>query len=144
MKTKAKEIQDVEDKMLAKRSELLFFYDARMCNPNGDPNENKPRFDEETQKLYVTEFRLKRTIRKYLNQVMGHKILLRQELDDQLEKAEGEESYMMLDRLAADYIYEIKSKKKDKDGKELLSPKIKQDDLLADHIDCGLFGILFA
>ena len=26
--------------------ELLFIYDAKMCNPNGDPdNENKPRMD---------------------------------------------------------------------------------------------------
>ena len=32
----------------AKRSEILFLYDSRMSNPNGDPDENKPRFDEET------------------------------------------------------------------------------------------------
>ena len=73
-------------KMPAKRSEILFFYDAKMCNPNGDPDENKPRLDEETGKILVTEFRLKRTIRKYLNEVMGLPILLRQEIDEDLER----------------------------------------------------------
>ena len=31
------------------RSELIFIYDVKDNNPNGDPlNENKPRIDEET------------------------------------------------------------------------------------------------
>lgn len=117
---------------LAKRSEILFFYDCRMSNPNGDPDENKPRFDSETQKVYVTEFRLKRTIRKYLNEVMGHKILLRQELDEQLEKEQGEQGFKMLNKLANGYI-DIKNK----------IPKIKRNELLTDHIDIRLFGIMF-
>jgi CRISPR-associated protein Csh2 len=126
---------------LAKRAEILYFYDSRMSNPNGDPNENKPRFDEETQKIYVTEFRLKRTIRKYLNEIMGRKILLRQELDEDLERELGEQSLKMLDKLAAPYIYEVDGKG-GKDKKKI--KKIKQDELLADHIDIKLFGILFA
>ena len=125
---------------LAKRSEILFFYDSRMSNPNGDPEENKPRFDSETQKIYVTEFRLKRTIRKYLYEVMvGHKILLRQELDEQLEKEQGEEGFKMLDKLAKGYIDMISSGK----DKKIKIPKLKRDELLADHIDIRLFGILF-
>jgi CRISPR-associated protein Csh2 len=144
MKTKAKEMKEVESKMLARRSELLFFYDAKMCNPNGDPNENKPRYDEETHKLLVTEFRVKRTIRKYLNEVMRKKILLRQELDEKLEKTEGEQGYKMLDKLAVDYIYEIESKKKTKDGKTIMIPKLRKDEFISDHIDVKLFGLLFA
>ena len=101
-----------DGKMLAKRSEILFFYDAKMCNPNGDPDENKPRLDDISKKLHVTEFRLKRTIRKYLNKVMGYNILLRQELDEELEKEQGEEGFKMLDRLAAAYTYEIEGKGK--------------------------------
>ncbi len=124
----------------AKRSEILFCYDARMCNPNGDPDENKPRFDEENKKVYVTEFRLKRTIRKYLNEVMGHKILLRQELDENLEREQGEEGFKMLNKLAAAYIYEVG----DKGKKKKALYKVKRDELLADHIDIKLFGILFA
>jgi len=48
------------------RSELLFLYDVTDANPNGDPVENKPRIDEDTQINYVTDVRLKRTIRDYL------------------------------------------------------------------------------
>lgn len=133
----------------AKRAEILYFYDSRMANPNGDPNENKPRFDEETQKIYVTEFRLKRTIRKYLNEIMGynkpgHNILLRQELDEELEKELGEQSLKMLDKLGASYIFEVEGKREGKNKQKLMIKKIKRDELLADHIDIKLFGILFA
>lgn len=49
------------------RSEILFVYDVKWANPNGDPlDENRPRFDEETSKLFVTDVRLKRTVRDYL------------------------------------------------------------------------------
>lgn len=51
-------------------SEILFLYDAKMCNPNGDPDdENKPRMDYETGRNLVTDVRLKRYIRDFwLNQ----------------------------------------------------------------------------
>lgn len=46
------------------RSEILFIYDVKWANPNGDPlDENKPRIDEETEKCIVTDVRFKRTIR---------------------------------------------------------------------------------
>lgn len=49
------------------RSEIIFLYDVKDNNPNGDPlNENKPRIDEETGLNYVTDVRLKRTIRDYI------------------------------------------------------------------------------
>ena len=49
------------------RSEIIFLYDVKDNNPNGDPlNENKPRIDEETRENYVTDVRLKRTIRDYM------------------------------------------------------------------------------
>ena len=52
-----------------KRSELLFLYDVKWANPNGDPlDENKPRMDEITDTLIVTDVRLKRTIRDYLKE----------------------------------------------------------------------------
>jgi len=50
-----------------RRSEVLFLYDVKWGNPNGDPlDENKPRMDEATSTLIVTDVRLKRTIRDYL------------------------------------------------------------------------------
>jgi CRISPR-associated protein Csh2 len=48
-------------------SEILFIYDARMCNPNGDPDdENKPRMDYHRNINLVSDVRLKRYIRDYL------------------------------------------------------------------------------
>ena len=53
--------------IVSKRSELLFLYDVKKANPNGDPmDNNRPRIDEETGKCLVTDVRLKRTVRDYL------------------------------------------------------------------------------
>lgn len=52
---------------LKNRSELVFLYDVKWGNPNGDPlDENKPRYDDERGTILVTDVRLKRTIRDYL------------------------------------------------------------------------------
>ncbi len=59
------------------RSELLFLYDVTDSNPNGDPiDENKPRIDEETGINFVTDVRLKRTIRDYLHDYRGKEIFI--------------------------------------------------------------------
>jgi CRISPR-associated protein Csh2 len=53
--------------IVSKRAELIFLYDIKDANPNGDPlDSNKPRMDEETSINLVTDVRLKRTIRDYL------------------------------------------------------------------------------
>ncbi len=58
--------------IITNRSELLFCYDVTDANPNGDPlDENKPRIDEETGINFVTDVRLKRTIRDYLFEYKG-------------------------------------------------------------------------
>jgi len=55
-------------------SEILFIYDAKMCNPNGDPDEeNKPRMDYFTNRNLVSDVRLKRYLRDYL-QSKGYEI----------------------------------------------------------------------
>jgi len=115
------------EKNSAIRSEFLFCYDARMCNPNGDPDENRPRIDRMTGKNLVTEFRLKRTIRDYLEKQMGKPIFLREELVDESGKIKT------IDDLAEEHI------KKGKKGKEKL-----RDGLLKDYVDLRLFGLLFA
>jgi CRISPR-associated protein Csh2 len=56
----------IENKEIKNRSELLFIYECKDINPNGDPlDENKPRIDEKTGINIVTDVRLKRTIRDY-------------------------------------------------------------------------------
>lgn len=52
--------------MITRNSEILFLYDARLCNPNGDPDEeNRPRMDYETGRNLVSDVRLKRYLRDY-------------------------------------------------------------------------------
>lgn len=59
--------------MEIKRGELIFIYDIKDGNPNGDPlDSNKPRIDEETNINIVTDVRLKRTIRDYLFEYKGY------------------------------------------------------------------------
>ncbi|NLX77881.1 MAG: type I-B CRISPR-associated protein Cas7/Csh2 [Clostridiaceae bacterium] len=50
-------------------SAILYLYDAKLCNPNGDPDEeNRPRMDYEREINLVSDLRLKRYIRDYLLQ----------------------------------------------------------------------------
>jgi len=73
------------------RSEILFIYDVKDANPNGDPiDENKPRIDEETGINYVTDVRLKRTVRDYLNGYKNLKIFI-QEIKDEHGKLKTKE-----------------------------------------------------
>jgi CRISPR-associated protein Csh2 len=59
---------------LSSRREFLFCYDIRMGNPNGDPDENRPRILPDGT-YYVTDVRLKRFVRDYLK-TQGHDILV--------------------------------------------------------------------
>ena len=63
-----------ETTTLASRREFLFCYDIKMGNPNGDPDENRPRvLPDKTH--YVTDVRLKRFVRDFLK-LQGHEILV--------------------------------------------------------------------
>ena len=66
---------------IAKQSELLFIWDAKMCNPNGDMSaDNAPRFDDVDEKAIVSDVRIKRTIRDDLQyRKEGHIIYINNE-----------------------------------------------------------------
>lgn len=65
------------------RSELIFMYDIKDANPNGDPlDENKPRIDEDTMTNLVTDVRLKRTIRDYLCDFKKQNIFIKETRHD--------------------------------------------------------------
>ncbi len=52
--------------VIMNRYEILFIYEARDCNPNGDPlDENRPRTDPETGEATISDVRIKRTVRDY-------------------------------------------------------------------------------
>jgi len=59
---------------LSSRREFLFLYDIKMGNPNGDPDENRPRVLPDGTH-YVTDVRLKRFTRDFLKS-QGHEILV--------------------------------------------------------------------
>jgi CRISPR-associated protein Csh2 len=65
------------------RSEIVFLYDAVDTNPNGNPltEANRPRVDDYTGEALVTDVRLKRVVRDYLDR-QGYTIFI---------KASGEE-----------------------------------------------------
>ena len=61
--------------LVTKRSEIIFCYDIKDANPNGDPlDSNKPRIDEETGENLVTDVRIKRTVRDFLFEYKGHNV----------------------------------------------------------------------
>ncbi len=69
--------------IIKNRSEIVFLYDIKDANPNGDPlDENKPRIDEEAGINIVTDVRLKRTIRDYLYNFKGEEIFVREIADE--------------------------------------------------------------
>lgn len=66
-----------ESNSIKNRNEFLFVYDIKNGNPNGDPDENRPRIDEVTKHCYVTDVRLKRFVRDYfIQQENGEKTVL--------------------------------------------------------------------
>lgn len=51
------------------KSEILFLYETTYNIPNGDPFTGEQRYDEETKKILVSDVRIKRFIRTYLEDV---------------------------------------------------------------------------
>lgn len=57
-----------------KKSEILFLYETSYNIPNGDPFTGEQRYDEETKKILVSDVRIKRFIRTYLEDIGGEHI----------------------------------------------------------------------
>jgi CRISPR-associated protein Csh2 len=113
-----------ETPTLTSRREFVFLYDIKMGNPNGDPDENRPRvLPDKTH--YVTDVRLKRFVRDYLKS-QGHPILV--------DTVEGKTTNLT-GRVAA-HLKENDLKRCE--GAELVNV------LLGAFIDARLFGSSFA
>jgi CRISPR-associated protein Csh2 len=97
--------------LVSQRSEILFLYDCKMCNPNGDPlDANRPRIDEGSRKCLVTDVRLKRTVRDFLfengyNGVDGKgDIFIRDEDDKPVTGEKRSQSYNDMDDFISKFI----------------------------------------
>ncbi|OED29881.1 type I-B CRISPR-associated protein Cas7/Csh2 [Methanosphaera sp. WGK6] len=111
------------------RSELLFIYDINDANPNGDPlDENKPRIDEDTEKNIVTDVRLKRTIRDYLEEYADESIFVKEKVSESGEGIQDAKAR------AKDFLPEGDYESLD-DAK-----KIMKENILSECIDARLFG----
>lgn len=121
--------------VISNRSELLFLYDVKDSNPNGDPlDENRPRIDEETGINLVTDVRLKRTIRDYLYKFKEQEIFVREIEDD--------EGHIQDAKLRAEDFLLENGKAVDK--KDISLPEMKKiidENVLKDCIDVRLFGV---
>lgn len=136
-KNKQKENKDSET--IENNSEILFLYDAKMCNPNGDPDdENKPRMDYIRNINLVSDVRLKRYIRDYL---MDHK---KQEIFVCKVKDKTVNATSRLKELIKKYENEIN----DKNLKDLFKENEPDEKKLSNHLpwllskltDVRLFG----
>ncbi|RUQ41755.1 MAG: type I-B CRISPR-associated protein Cas7/Csh2 [Candidatus Competibacteraceae bacterium] len=124
--------------ILSKRYEILFIYEAKDCNPNGDPlDENRPRTDQETGEATVSDVRIKRTVRDYFLSLepdvekrlaAGREVLIRDTL-----KADGYLSESK-DR-AEQFLSEAAKGKKGEEKRRLLESAV-----LRGCIDARLFG----
>lgn len=111
-------------KTLSGRREFLFLYDIKMGNPNGDPDENRPRVLPDGT-FYVTDVRLKRFVRDFLKE-HGSDILV--------DTIEGKTT-----NLTGRVLHYLNTHNLPKaEGKELV------DILLDSFIDARLFGSSFA
>lgn len=111
------------------RYELVFIYDVRDANPNGDPDaSNMPRIDDATGENIVTDVRLKRTIRDYWI-ANDEKVLVRAVTDE-----DGNRKSM--EALALDFLG-LKSIKK-KEASKYRAKLIKE--LPENYIDVRSFG----
>ena len=112
-----------------RRSEIVFLYDLKDGNPNGDPlDENKPRIDEETGINLVTDVRFKRTIRDHLYKFRGKEIFVR-EISN--ENGSIQDAKMR----ARDFLTIEEPLDAFETGKNIIN-----ENLLADCIDVRLFG----
>lgn len=62
------------NKTINQKSEILFLYESTYSIPNGDPFTGEQRYDEETKKILVSDVRIKRFIRDYLEEVEKEQI----------------------------------------------------------------------
>lgn len=105
---------------LSSRREILFIYDIKMGNPNGDPDENRPRRLPDGT-FYVTDVRLKRFARDFV--ALQGKPILVGNIEGRTSNLTGRVAHHL-----------TTTNRKQANGRELV------DILLNDFIDARWFG----
>ncbi|MGV9205565.1 MAG: CRISPR-associated protein [Promethearchaeia archaeon] len=120
---------NLENTDIEKRSEILYLYDAKDCDPNGDPFTGEPRYDEDRQKVMVSDVRLKRYIRDYTDK---HK-------SGELEEDNNSNIVFYSSLGETQTVEERKS-----DLKELIDEDNPVKSILSTCVDIRLFGCVLA
>jgi len=121
-----------ENKM--NKREFLFLYDAKDCIPNGDPFTGEQRYDEDTQTALVSDVRLKRYIRDFIDDGYEDEIVFYSDKDG--KKTTGSR--------AMELSAETKEIKTTKSTKEVLDTVENLKQLKEKCIDIRLFGTVVA
>ncbi len=139
----------MEGKIL--NGEILFLYDCKECNPNGDPdNENRPRMDYLKERALVSDVRLKRYVRDYFQNQKGYPIFV-SKVDDRTVDATERFAYFIAEQLLKpENQSKLKALKLDSFNVETVKEEVKKrkkwdlvsvEDFLKYFIDVRLFGI---
>jgi CRISPR-associated protein Csh2 len=115
--------ENKENGPIKNRNEFLFLYDIKNGNPNGDPDENRPRIDDVDGRCYVTDVRLKRFVRDYLIENDGEDSILVTKL--------GTKTVNLTDR--------VKERLKNTDTNEIQG-EVLMNTLLETFTDLRMFG----
>lgn len=103
-----------------KKSEILFLYETSYNIPNGDPFTGEQRYDEETKKILVSDVRIKRFVRTYLEDIKGLPIYVSDKTGSGKNDAKG----------VLEWIAKNRNPKKE----------TNVENLLKEQIDVRLFG----
>jgi len=122
-----------QEKVMNKR-EFLFLYDAKDCIPNGDPFTGEQRYDEDTQTALVSDVRLKRYIRDFIDKNFEDETIFYSDKDG--KKTTGSR--------AMELSSETKKVKTKGSTKEVLDAVTNLENLKEKCIDIRLFGTVVA
>lgn len=119
-------------------SEILLIYEAKNCNPNGDPDEeNRPRIDPKTRINLVSDVRLKRFFRDYIATRFGEQYIFVTKISGRSVRADQRVSLFGHEGLAPEVIdKKVKeTREKERAGIERLAEEVTKR-----CIDARLFG----
>jgi CRISPR-associated protein Csh2 len=119
-------------------SEILLIYEAKNCNPNGDPDEeNRPRVDPKTRINLVSDVRLKRFFRDYIATRFGEKYVFVTKVFGRSVRADQRVALFSYEELTPDEMDRKLEDSKKRDKKEIES---LADEVPKRCIDARLFG----
>ncbi len=116
------------------KREFIFLYDAKDCVPNGDPFTGEQRYDEDVQMALVSDVRLKRYIRDFIDLNFEDETIFYSEKG--AKETTGTRAIQLADNK--------KTIKKDDKNKEVYDEVKNLEKLKTKCIDVRLFGTVVA